>query len=89
MIFRFDMIPTALRAVGRFLKRVFGPEPIVAADDVLEERRERCFGCHLRLGNQCSLCGCIVETKTLLASEKCPRLPSPAWTEQTRFSNGL
>lgn len=88
MIFRIDMIPTVMRAAGRFVKRVFGPEMVFATDEVVIERRTRCAGCLWAVDDQCVACGCNIMSKTLLASERCPRLPE-RWGEQTRFSNGL
>ena len=44
------------------------------SEEVYKQRLEICDTCPLREGNRCSAksCGCILEKKAKLASEKCP-----------------
>lgn len=88
MTFNRRTVPTALRALWRFLKALFSPEPAIASEDVIRERLHRCETCWRfdSRDRQCLSCTCFVDLKVALAPERCP---SSRWLEETRFSKGL
>ena len=47
----------------------------LAPSQIVSERRRKCYECDKlkrTLLNQCSLCSCVIEQKTLQANETCP-----------------
>jgi len=45
---------------------------ILVSSPVLGSRNEDCQCCPFRKDDMCEKCGCLLASKTLLASEKCP-----------------
>lgn len=86
MIFTRHTIPNALAAIGRALLRVFSRDPVMADAFVGEIRRARCQFCPANVEGQCVDCTCLIDLKTLVASEECPR---GRWRRQTRFNPGI
>lgn len=43
-----------------------------APDDAVATRRALCDGCQFQVMGVCTVCGCIVATKTALAETECP-----------------
>ena len=47
-------------------------EPVYAAKEDIERRRDICQGCEFFNGSQCAKCGCYYSAKIILATEQCP-----------------
>jgi len=45
----------------------------IACPNDITSRRSVCDNCEIREGKKCGSCGCYIEQKTRLASEKCPK----------------
>lgn len=72
-----------------FLKAVFGAfkylkqgRPVITPPDIQQERISECLKCFHRVNNQCKLCTCLIDVKTMLSSESCPDFPQ-RWKKLT------
>lgn len=89
MLFSRRTIPTFFRAAGRFIRSFFDPAARHITEPYVKQIRDaRCRLCPHYVEPQCSICTCVTDLKTLLATERCPDNP-PRWREQTRVSTGL
>lgn len=77
------LFSAAIKAVASRLR-------ICQADaDTIAARRATCDGCDKRDGTKCGACGCPIENKTALATERCP-LDPPKWSlAMNRWCNVL
>lgn len=73
MFFRIFMPFRALGAIFRsFWAWVFRYRTLTTPKEQAR-RLKKCHGCDFLLDNdQCKLCGCFVQAKTMLCVEKCP-----------------
>ena len=68
----FRAISAAFRIFRqRFIRR----EPVVVPDAIRDARQLVCMECPFfdEALDQCTVCGCSVELKTLFVTEKCPK----------------
>lgn len=65
-------------AIGRASKALVKTGLPLVTEATHEARMKECHTCPMRVDNKCSLCGCIVDTKTWVATEQCPHSP-PKW----------
>jgi len=76
-----DMMKNGFMALGRAAKSAVAARSLPLVDEGTHEQRlNQCYTCNKRTNSQCSLCGCFVDQKTWVASEKCPDTP-PKWKE--------
>ena len=81
-----SMVSRAVRSGVRVAARAVSRRPVLAPADVVRERRRLCFSCPEAVPNPkneelmmfCGRCGCSLEYKTALTTERCP-LPEPRW----------
>ena len=84
---KFPSIPrqavNATMAAGRALSALAQGQPVLAIQEKADSRIAKCNVCeHLRaLDRRCTLlkCGCFVDMKVKLETERCPDEP-PRWT---------
>lgn len=88
MIIRRDSIPNFWRAVRRAYAAFMAGRKVIAEPDVISIRRSRCYLCPYSTEDffQCTQCACVIELKTMIATESCP---INRWDAQTRFSRGV
>jgi hypothetical protein len=46
---------------------------VLVSVEINQARSEVCHGCRWNRNEECVLCGCLIMSKTLLASEECPK----------------
>jgi hypothetical protein len=64
--------------------RVRGYE-IFADGETVMDRQDQCVKCEFFDGEQCSVCGCLIAAKTVLALEQCPKKKWPRiWIARKR-----
>ena len=63
----------AARALGRLLWALVTLKPILAPEEVVEERKAVCSGCEFFREGQCTVCSCFVGLKARLYHERCPK----------------
>lgn len=67
-------LKNASAALWRVVRAWFSRKPVAVSDQTRDERLLVCETCPFfdRETEQCDLCGCFVELKAALATEKCP-----------------
>lgn len=78
-----DIVKNGFMALGRAAKSVMAQQRLPLVDEGTHEARlNQCYVCDKRINDQCSLCGCFVDKKTWVTTEKCPDNP-PKWSSVT------
>lgn len=62
--------------VGAFIRSTWwkwrGYE-ILASAEAQKNRQKTCWACPFRKEDECSVCRCLIASKTVLSAEKCPK----------------
>ena len=73
---------TFAKAVWRAVSYLFQGRPVLAPKADVEFRMSKCRPCGNNVHGWCSKCVCVLEVKTMIASEFCPDAP-PRWKALT------
>lgn len=71
----FPSITNACKSLLGLTLALFRREPVLASEEVLNERLETCYPCkhYCPASGQCLICTCFVELKAQIEHEKCPK----------------
>lgn len=73
MIYRWRMVPNALKALWRNLVRLVLRKPMIVSQERQQERLDECINCDECFEGQCQICLCNIHLKSLFYSELCPK----------------
>ena len=62
----------AFKAIARAFWAFVTRKPVFVSNQVADTRKAICSTCYLAHNGQCLECTCFIDTKVLLATEKCP-----------------
>lgn len=82
MILKLSTPVNFAKAVFRTVKYLISGRPVLAPQDVQNERYAICRACRWHLDGQCTVCTCFVSLKVTLSAESCPDHP-PRWKKLT------
>lgn len=71
---KFPNLFNAASSLLRLIRALFRREPVLVAQEVLDERLETCYACKRFEANdrQCLECTCFIDLKAQLDTETCP-----------------
>jgi hypothetical protein len=72
------VVAYGVRAIWRKAIRLIQGKDLLVSDAERQQRLALCQKCPRRIGSQCGICFCFLETKTRFIDETCPATP-PKW----------
>ena len=67
-----EQVTTLVLSVANVIAHAIRTGKVVAEKSLVEKRVSICKNCRHLTDNRCNICGCFINTKAGLASERCP-----------------
>lgn len=67
----FPSFPHFFRSIGRILRDFCSRKPVLASQEIVNERMDRCDPCLMNEKGQCQACTCLIALKVQFLTEKC------------------